>query len=445
MKRKVLSVVLAITMLSVTLLGCSSSDSTNEEASTSGETTSGSDSTTASTQEQIELTYYCIPDPEGIVPEKVAMFNEEYPYVTVTVVELPTDTAERLATVSTILQAKDSSLDVFDFDCTYPELFNQAGWLLSLEDVVSDEEKSEFYEASIEANTFNGELYSLPLYIDAGILYYRTDLLEKYGYDVPTTWEEVIEISNVITEQEESITAGLSIAWKQFEGLTCSAIEFLWAYGGNIIDEDGNVVINSDESKAGIEMMNNLENGDSITVDGVQSFYFVESRVPFYSGNTVFLRDWTSAYVGAQDAESSNIVGNVGFTTMPIGSEGGVNYSCLGGWSVGVSAYTEYPDEAKALALYLTSEEGQVLEAIANAKMPSRPAVLENEDVKAEVPYLTEMVENATMTQARPKSAYYAEISAVIQTEISGILAGTTDIDTACESMQSQIEEIVSR
>lgn len=437
-KAAVLGMAAAIALGSLT--GCGS-----KTAGDNGTAGGGNSSASSDQNENIKLTYYCIPDAAKVVPMKVELFQKEYPNVTVDIVELPNDASERLTTISTVLQSKDSSLDVFDMDVTWPEMFNVAGWLEPLDDVMTAEEIKEFYPNAIEANSYEGKICSLPIYIDAGMLFYRSDLLEKYGHEVPETWDDVVKISKDITEKEEGVNAGIAGSWKQFEGLVCNALEYIWAYGGDVLDSEGKVVINSEGSKAGLTKFYDLVNTDKIAAEGATSFTVTDSRVPFYSGNMVFLRDWSSAYVGAQDEKNSNIVGKVGFTTMPKGTSSGTNNSCLGGWEIGVSAFSEHKDVAKAFAKCVTSYESQKLEAMINAKMPSRPAVLEDTEVKEKVPYMTEMVGISELSKGRPKSAYYSELSSVMQQEISALLANTEDVDTACSNMQTQLEEITSR
>lgn len=433
--KKVLALGMSAAVMMGTLSGCGAGPSGSNSAAGSSEGTEGN----------VEITYYCIPDAAKLVPKKVEMFQKEYPNVSVNIVELPNDASERLTTISTALQAGDSSVDIFDMDVTWPEMFNVAGWLEPLDDVMTEEEIKEFYPNAIEANTYEGKLCSLPIYIDAGMLFYRSDLLEKYGYDVPETWDDVVAISKDIMEKEEGVNAGIAGSWKQFEGLVCNALEYVWAYGGDVLDENGNVIIDSEGTKEGLKRFYDIVNTDKIAAEGATSFTVTDSRVPFYSGNMVFLRDWSSAYVGAQDEKNSSVAGKIGFTTMPKGNDKGINNSCLGGWEIGVSAFSAHKAEAKAFAKYVTSYEAQKMEAIVNAKMPSRPAVLEDAEVKEKVPYLTEMVGISELSKGRPKSAYYSEMSSVMQQEISALLAGSEDVDTACSNMQKQLEEIAGR
>ena len=51
----------------------------------------------------------------------------------------------------------------------------------------------QWYESIVQNNTIDGKVVSLPFFTDAGVFYYRTDLLEKHGREVPTTWTELQE------------------------------------------------------------------------------------------------------------------------------------------------------------------------------------------------------------------------------------------------------------
>jgi multiple sugar transport system substrate-binding protein len=169
----------------------------------------------------------------------IAEFQKKYPNVDVELVELPTETDKKLQTMSTILQAKDSSMDVFDIDCTWPLTFISAGWVEKLDDVLGADEVNAHFEGARGAGTYGGSQYTMPHNIDIGTLFYRKDLLDKYGYQSPKTWAELVTISKDIMSKEPEIKNGFSSAWRQYEALVCCALEFIWGAGGDILDENG--------------------------------------------------------------------------------------------------------------------------------------------------------------------------------------------------------------
>lgn len=396
------------------------------------------------TTEEIELVYYVLPGYTDTYAAALEQFNAIYPNIKVTVVDLPTDSNSQYTMLSTIMTSQDTSVDVIEMDCVWPQAFISAGWLSSMDEVLTEEEKAEFYDNSIELGYYNGIQYSLPTFINSGVLFYRKDLLEKYGYEPPKTWTDLIAISKDIMTKEPEITSGFSSAWKQYEGLVCCAMEFIWAEGGNVLDADGNVVINSPETASGLQLMYDMLHKDQICDPGICSYMWTDSRQGFYSGNVLFMRDWPSAIGNANDPEKSNVVGNVGFVALPCGSSG-TNLNTMGGWQIGVSAFSQHQYEAKLLAKFMAGYEVQKLRAINNKSVPSRPAILEDADVVAAVPFFNDLVGVGENTMARPRTAYYSELSGSLQQHISAVLTNVEDIPTALAAMQAEIEEIMAR
>ncbi len=112
--------------------------------------------------------------------------------------------------------------------------FARAGWLRSLDSLLPPEARNEFFPGPIEAVIWQGGLYAVPWFIEAGLLYYRKDLLETYGFAPPETWEELIQSAAAITAQEPDLY-GFVWQGKQYEGLICNALEYLWGNGGDIL------------------------------------------------------------------------------------------------------------------------------------------------------------------------------------------------------------------
>lgn len=419
MKKKFVSVLMAVTMMTGLTTVCHADDG-----------------------DKVKLTLYCNAVVNHDTPDIIAKFNEEYPNIEVEYVEMPADATKKNQTYSTILQAQDDSMDLFMIDTTWPESYTSSGWLEPMDDVLTEEEKAAYLDGPLNACTIDGKLMALPVFIDAGVLIYRQDLLDKYGKEVPTTWEELCETAQEISSQEEGV-AGFVSAWKQYENLTCAVVEFVESYGGSIVDNDGNVKINSQESKDGIQLMSDMINTYKITDAGINGYTVPDAAAIFDSGNAVFFRAWPAQYAEANNEEISSVVGNVGVTNLPEGPAG--SYSCLGGWHIGVSPFSSHKEEAKIFAKFFAGETANKVRALAGGNLPAVKSVYDDPEVQEAMPqleYLKPCAENAT---ARPKSIYYEEVSSAVQLGVGSVLTGGSTVDEAADQMQSQIEEIMSR
>jgi len=137
------------------------------------------------------------------------------------------------------LKNRSTDVDVFFMDVIWPPEFAAAGWALPLDELFSQDERVQFLEGTILANTYQGHIYGVPLFIDSGVLYYRKDLLQQYGFKVPVTWEELVTQAETIVAEEKkkgNEMYGFSGQFKQYEGLVCDMMEYIMSNGGALVD-----------------------------------------------------------------------------------------------------------------------------------------------------------------------------------------------------------------
>jgi multiple sugar transport system substrate-binding protein len=429
--KKFVAILMVVLLVAGVLAGCGSSQSSSAPQDEK--------------PELVELNYYSHPDEKGVMSKMIEKFQEENPNIKVNLIELPADTNKKLTMISTALQAEDSSMDVFDADVIWPAIFASAGWAEPLDNYMTEEDRDQFLPGAVFANEYMGKYYGIPYRTDAGMLYYRKDLLEKHGRDVPETWEELVETARYIMGKEESITSGHAGSWKQYEGLTCNLTEFVWSFGGDFLDNKGNVIFDSKESVSAMETMSGMINQDKITPEGVITFGSGDARAVFFAGNMVFLRDWPSGWSKSQDAENSKIVGKVGIAPLPKGSMENESYSTLGGWQVMVSKFSEHKEEAVKFAIFRASEYSQILAAEELSHIPSRKALYENEEVLAAMPFLKDMYPAIIHAYPRPKSPYYAELSNILQIETQRAFIQEKTPEEAVMDAAKQMREVLGQ
>ena len=239
---------------------------------------------------------------------------------------------------------------MFQIDVIWPGIL--APHFIDLSAHVPQEEVDLHFTAIIENNTVEGALVAMPWFTDAGVLYFRSDLLELYGQEVPETWAELADAAAVIQEGERA--GGNENFWgfvfqaSAYEGLTCDALEWIDAYGGGqIIGDDGRPTIHNDSAVAALEEAASWIG--TITPQGVLNYTEEESRGVFQAGNAAFMRNWPYAWALAQ-SDDSPIRGNVGVVALPRGEgENATNTGTLGGWQLAVSRYSAHPEIAADL------------------------------------------------------------------------------------------------
>lgn len=360
----------------------------------------------------------------------------------VRLVSTPNDTNERLALYQQLLAAQSSDIDVFQVDVIWPGILGQH--FVDLTQHIDKEFIDAFFPASIANNTVNGELVAMPWFIDAGLLYYRQDLLDKYGREVPTTWQELTETARIVQEGERQ--AGNARFWgfvwqgRAYEGLTCDALEWVDSFnGGTIVDADGKITINNPQAIEAIDLAASWVN--TISPQGVLNYGEEEARGVFQSGNAVFMRNWPYAWPLANSADSP-IKGKVGVAALPKGGEDGKTTGTLGGWQLSVSKYSANQEAAADLVRYLTSPEEQKRRALEGAYNPTIPALYEDPEILGPNPFFGDLYEtfmNAVARPSRVTGARYNEVSSNFWNAVHATLSGNGDAATNLQQLERDL------
>ena len=170
----------------------------------------------------------------------------------VQVVSTPNSATERLSLYQQLLAAQSGDVDIFQIDVVWPGML--ANHMVDLSQYTEGAQDNHF-QSLIRNNTVDGRLVAMPWFTDAGVLYYRKDLLEKYDQQVPETWEQLTETAETVMQAERE--AGNDKFWgfvwqgRAYEGLTCDALEWVASHnGGTIVNAEGEVTINNPQARS---------------------------------------------------------------------------------------------------------------------------------------------------------------------------------------------------
>src|SRR5208282_3671226 len=358
--------------------------------------------------------------------------------------------ADATSTLQLYLQywgSKSADVDAYMVDVIWQGI--AAPHAVDLKKYVKADEIKGFFPRSIENNTVNGRLVSIPWFIDAGLLYYRTDLLEKYGYKAPPkTWEELAEMAKKIQDGERAAGKpdfqGFVFEGKASESVTCNAIEWIYSYGGGtVIDSDKNVTINNPNAIKALETAKSWVG--TISPTNVTTYGEEEARSIWQAGNAAFMRNWPYAYPLGADPKSP-ISGKFDVTVLPKGGDNGKNAACLGGWQLMVSAYSKVPNAAADLVRYLSSAEVQKKRAIDWSILPTRPVLYSDPDVLAKYPFFKIMPDVFNSAVARPSTvtgADYNQLSTAFSQNVNKVLTGAESGKDAVDQVERVAKSIV--
>lgn len=363
---------------------------------------------------------------------------------TVKLFTIPNSTTDILALFRQMFAAKSTDLDVINVDVVWPGVIKDH--LLDLKKYSKGVEKDHF-PAIVANNTVDGKLLAMPWFTDAGLLYYRKDLLEKYGVKAPTTWEELAAGAKKIQEGERAAGnkdfQGFVFQAKAYEGLTCDALEWVYSYnGGTIVDAKGNVTINNANAAKALKTAASWVG--TIAPQGVLNYAEEEARGVFQNGNAAFMRNWPYAWSLGNGADSK-VKGKIGVSPLPKGGADGKNAATLGGWQLAVSKYSKNPEAAADLVMYMTSAEVQKERAIKGSYNPTIAALYKDKAVLDANPFFGSLYNVFTSAVPRPATATglkYPEVSAAFWNATHDVMSGKSSAEDSVKKLEGKLKQI---
>ena len=355
----------------------------------------------------------------------------------------PHSSTEYHAIVTQRLKNRDSSVDLFFMDVTWPPEFASAGWALDLTNRFTLQEQGKFLKGPISANTYKGRIYGVPCYIASGLLYYRKDLIEKYNFNPPKTWPQMLaQGEKIISGEDDPGLYTYSAQFKQYEGLVCNILEFVRSNGGAVFDQTTmSGTLKKPQAIRAIKFVRDKIIGNAAP-RGVINYEEPESLDLFIQGKAIFHRNWPYAWAVANDPLKSKIAGKTGVGPLP-SFKGHNAGSTLGGWQFGINRWSEHPDEAWKFIQFMTSYENQKTLALESGFAPTRLQVYKDPDVRAERPYLESFLPAFRAARPRPLSPLYPMISQELQRFFSmAVTYGDSDIPGLAKATDARIEKI---
>ncbi len=365
---------------------------------------------------------------------------------TVVVVSTPNSSTDRLALYQQQLAAQSDSIDVYQIDVVWPGILGD--YFIDLSKYFSQSDLSAYIPALIQNDNVGGKQVAIPWFNDAGLLYYRTDLLKKYGFSgPPKTWAELTTMAQKIQAGERA--AGNSKFWgyvwqgNAYEGLTCDALEWVYSYGGGtIVDSKGNITIDNAKAAAAINMAKSWVG--TISPPGVTSYQEEDARGVWQVGNAAFMRNWPYAYAPGQSADSP-IKDKFGVEALPSATADGQHAATLGGWQLAVSRFSKHQAAAADLVKYLTSAQVETDRAVKGSFLPSRLAIYDAPQVEQQNPFIHQLKPVFASAVARPATVTkqkYNQVSSAFWTAVHNVLTGQAQANQALAGLKQQLTRI---
>ena len=335
------------------------------------------------------------------------------------------------------LNARSADPDVLQLDVIWTPEFAAAGWILPLDRF--NPAADAFFPSTIAANRWAGALYAVPWFVDVGMLYWRTDLLERPPDRLETLAADV-------SRARERGDASLGFVWQgaRYEGLVTVFLEYLGGFGGRILDEAGRVVVNSEAGVGALTLMRDAIYQDGIVPLAVLTWHEEETRFAFQNGEAVLMRNWPYAF-SLLEAQDSRVRSRFGVAPMPAAA-GGTPTATLGGSQLAINAHTLQPDAAYALIEYLTRPEQMIERAQVIGQYPARQALYETDVLDAALGISAAEAERIIEAAVpRPVTPVYTELSEILQIQLHRALTRQQEPRPALEDAAREMRALLAR
>jgi multiple sugar transport system substrate-binding protein len=385
--------------------------------------------------------------PEGFpMVGLIKKFNERHKDgFRVTVRVMPNDYGEYFEKLQTEFQVGGGGIDVILGDIIWVAEFAANDWISDLSGRFPEDERSAFVDGTIRSFTYGGQIYGVPRVLDAGMLYYRKDLLEESGYsEPPKTWEELKEMAGKVV-RDRGTRYGYVFQGADYEGGVCNGLEFIWTHGGEVLDPNdaSKVIIGSPESVAALATEQSMVS-DGVAPQGVASYREYESEITFMlHGDAVFCRNWPYMYALGSDPRSKAKTELVGVSPLPVGDGQHRTASCLGGDVLLIGASSEMKEEAWEFVRFFDNEVSQKTQALEANLLPTRKALYHDREVTEALPMIAEAKEALLNARPRPVSGHYSEMSRAMALQFNNVLRGNTMPEEAVETLQGELQQII--
>ncbi|MDR6125288.1 multiple sugar transport system substrate-binding protein [Bacillus sp. SLBN-46] len=426
MKKIMVNLLIVLTILSL-MTACASKN-----------TTTSNEKKNEKKDEVTTITWAVFKDPTPAVDNLIKKFEAENKNIKVNLQILPAGSDKIHTALVTSLGAQDDSVDIVSMDIIWPAEFAAADWIIPLDKYFKKESRSEFLKGPIEGVTYKDKVYAAPWYTDAGVLFYRSDIVKT----PPKTWDELIQMSKD-GSGKNGTEYGFVYQGKQFEGLVTNYLEFLWGNGGQVL-KGNKAVVNSPEAVEALQFMVDLVKKEKVSPEGVTTYETEDSRRLFTEGKSVFLRNWPYVWAKSSEAESK-ISGKVGIAPMPKGPNGDTGAATLGGWNLAISKFSKNQDAAWKFIEFAISEEGQKINAVDGGRIPTLEKLFNDDQVLQKNPHFKDFLPVFLQAKPRPVSPQYPAISEKLQIHVHNALTGQESAKDALDNAAKEINQILKK
>ncbi|WP_422733819.1 ABC transporter substrate-binding protein [Micromonospora sp. WMMD558] len=353
--------------------------------------------------------------------------------------------------ISLTLQSRSSSMDVF---MTLPSReglqFSKAGYYAPLDDYMSKSasyDAADFPAAVKTGMTIQDKMIAAPVNVEGVVLYYRTDLFEKYGITPPKTLDELPTVAAAIKQKSGGKVTPIALRG-QSAALPFTFGPFLHSQGVEWTKPDGTPNFDAPGAADAINRYATL--AKEYGPPGVVNNTFTQSSALFAAGSAAMELESSNEISSINDPKTSKVVGKIGVLDFPAGSAG--SKSTVLNWGIAMSSYSKHKDAAWKFIEWATGKATQ-LKLTAGGIAPPRTSVAQdksytdtlNTDTLKEWSKALANVQANGSTEVGPVGVAAPEMRKVVGDAVGKVILGQADADAAAKEIQDGLTPLLAK
>jgi multiple sugar transport system substrate-binding protein len=356
--------------------------------------------------EGVEIRWFVAIQPGGSIQEIAKKCTEqangEY---TITLELLPTDADPQREQLVRRLGAEDSSVDLIGMDVIWTAEFANAGWLREWTGEQAKQVTEGIFDTVVDTASFEGKLYGAPFNSNTQLLWYRQDLVKE----PPKSWDRMLNEAEGLPE-----AGTIQVQANRYEGFTVWVSTMIASAGGEILSGPTEVALPREPTEEALSVIGRLANS-SAAPPRLDTSDEDSARLGFEAGDSAFMLNYTFA-LGSAEENAPDIAKEMGSAKLPRVVPGEPSRPPLGGFNIGVSSFSEHPDEAFDAATCINSDQSQLTATELDGLPPTRETLYEEKVVQDAYPGFADDVRLSIDDAAvRPLTPAYTDVSLAIQ------------------------------
>jgi multiple sugar transport system substrate-binding protein len=359
----------------------------------------------------VTLNWYVFPEPSGSFASAASSCSQasggKY---NIKLNFLSTSSDQQRVSLVRRLAANDPSIDIFAMDVDWTAEFATAKWIRPVPDSLASQIKSEDLGGPVQTATWQNRLWAVPINSNTQLLWYRKDLVPT----PPTTWTQMINDAIALAKQGKPHY--IEEQGEQYEGLTVWFNSLVDSAGGGIITSDNKVVVDSTTGTAA-SIMHDLATSPAadpslnVTQEG-------QAETAFEHGTAAFQINYPFVWAAAHK-DTPNVGKVMGYAAFPAVTSGVAPRVSIGGYDLGISAYSQHPQLAFDAASCLIQPANQKTDAIKGGLAPVAKSIYADPAFDKLYPFHALIENQLEHYGIRPQTPAYADVTLAIQKALS--------------------------